>query len=363
MVHHKPRPLSQIIGLSGALTLAAASAHAIDKMPDYQSVAKVEDELYMVNEVYNGRGKVMLGKLELPDDAQVASRTPIYQDNSFCTIVYPQRTLTYYAHGYEPLEIKRGKLVSSKVYDAGEHAFTKARSSDLRELEAKITAHSGDRPAPDITVALTIHNDAYLFADHGHAGSCTLTVVVDKKKIKAGDEITFEDLSRIPYVLELSAPGYVEQSIDIDPRANRDIDLGEITLEPGLEFRISYLARVRGKDGQWKANRSVQTDTILCNGSNELRFTDERDGLGNRLELRLKPKDDGAQASFFYYGKENFRDLGEFNGEDFPDWDSGKLTRSRGQPYMMLEDQHLYFMDIKDINDTDIQLMFWVERA
>src|SRR5207247_1945062 len=56
----------------------------------------------LVKQLWDGKGKVVVGKLEIPpevDPRQIASRTMLLNDGWFAARLYAGRTLTFRAHG------------------------------------------------------------------------------------------------------------------------------------------------------------------------------------------------------------------------------------------------------------------------
>ncbi len=338
---------------------AAGLAQLQATLPAYESAEYIPEELESVNDYWDGRGRVIVGKVNKPEGAITCSRAPIEDDGSFCTALYPGRTLIFYANGYAPLVVDKWTKIQPKVFDAGTVSFEKAAPEDLRSLQAKVSLET---PTGDtqISYRLRLHNDAYLFDDHGHAGSCTITVTVKTKKLAPGQTFSAEGLSRIPYYLELSAPGYIEQKIDIDPEQSGAIDLGDITLQRAPEFRITYKARTRQDGGPWAGGDDVKTTDLVCTGADEFLFTDTRDGLGNKLSLRMKPKGGDVEASFYYYTNA-FYDLGKTSSDALPAWQDIDLGRRSGSPRMDMQSGHLYYFKVEDIHETAIQLLFHLE--
>lgn len=326
--------------------------------PNYLAMKQVDTELNaFIKSFWRGQGMVIVGRVAPPPDAKVTTRTQFFSDGSYCTALYPGRKLIFFAHGYDPLQITRAAEIATNVFDAGIVRFMAADPSNIRTLKAIVTANSTNRADLSITCVLRIRNNEYLLGDAGDRGGASLQVDVETRKILPSDTIQFSRLSRIPYILSITAPGYIRKDMEIDPKQNGEIDLGNIALEPASRFNISYRARVRQKGGVWIADAVTQTATVVCNGETQFMFSNERDGLGNSLALRLHPRAEGVEASFFYKKPASFFQLesgsiDEFAGKDI---DVGGV---KGMATAILQDGKLYFFRIADINGTDIELLF-----
>lgn len=326
--------------------------------PNYISMNRVESELHAIDSIWQGRGHVVVGKIENMSRDAIASRTRLLPDGSFVTRLYPGRTLTFYAHGYDALTPPESSEVQEKVYDTGTISFQRTAPENLRSLKA-IVSVSGAKNALEtpVKVRLYILNDAYLYRDHGYAGD-PISVTVDTLTMASGGSFSFSGLSPIPYRIELTCPGFIKQDILIDPEATGTIDLGEIEMQaaPVVEFR--YRARIKQKDQDWLTDQEVKSATVECNGSNEFQFTAQRDGIGNKLKLRLSPTTNGIESSFFFW-EDSFYDLGEVDIDSIETFSSLSLTDDMtAQHRILLQDGHLYLFRIKNVHQTDIDLLF-----
>ena len=348
-----------LVGLCVLISGCATLRHG--KKPDYLAMSQVSDGIEFMEKIWEGKGRVVVGRLEMPRDAEVASRISTCDDGSYCTPLYPERRLVFYAHGYDPLEITRVSTVSTDVYDAGSRHFVKARANDMRQLQGQVTLSRSKKGDVPITCTLQIRNDDYLWEDCGHQCGAPIAVDAESKTLASTQPFIFENLSRIPYVLVVSAPGYIQQELEIDRGQTGVIDLGNVVLQKAKALRVSYISRVRQKGGEWIGDNRVKTARITCDGVAELAFSDQRDGLGNSLELRMNPRGKEVEASFFFYN-DGFYSLGELGPEGIPAWDKVDVASRRGSPSIVLEDGHLYLFKIDDVNGTDIQLLFHVEK-
>ncbi|MCF6312625.1 MAG: hypothetical protein L3J39_09265 [Verrucomicrobiales bacterium] len=122
----KPLTTTIIIVLLAA-QLSGCGQNAINSADfDYESISVVKEEQSGVKSRWHGKGKVIIGRLDMPNNAKIATRTPIYNDGSFCTALYSERKLIFYAHGYEPLWVH--KSLTSPVSDKMAGNGSEARS-------------------------------------------------------------------------------------------------------------------------------------------------------------------------------------------------------------------------------------------
>lgn len=339
----------------------APADDAMAPPPNYVSMRDVQDERQFIQRIWDGDGIVIVGQLEIPTDASISTRIPIYEDGSYCTALYRGRKLTFFAHGYDPLEVPHFSQIATNVYDAGTQHFARAKPEDMRTLRGSVTT-SGGETATIMDCTLQIRNHEYLWQDHGNRCGAPITVTVDSTTLDSGMPFVYNNLSRLPYVLVITAPGYIKKEIKIDQKLDDVIDLGKITLAPALSYRITYRARVRQDGGKWIGENETQTSTISCDGDSEFLFSKQRDGLGNSLELRMRPNEKGVEASFFYYQGNSFHELGQMSSSALPTWDSVDTAILKSDSRVLLEDGHAYYFTIEDINGTDIQMVFQIER-
>ena len=331
----------------------------------------IEDEKKSVQRIWNGQGVVVVGKIKDHDKFQISSRTPIYKDGSFCTAIYRNRELIFFSHGFEALlafnkvkvldALRNAKEGEIPLINVGEIAFKKSTQESLRTLQGKITLK--DAPSKDHTATLTliVQNNKYLFQDHGNSGGATLRQKALDTKVKSGEIFKFQELSKIPYLLKIESKGYVSQYSEFDENFNGDVNFGNIVLFPAPTLKISYRARVKKNNGEWIEDKKDNEITIACNGESNFVFSKLKDGLGNGLDLRIRPDDDGVKASFFYHQKNSFYNLGKINLHNIQDWNVNLLGLD-GDTKAYLQKGHTYFFNIKSINKTQIELLFKVEE-
>lgn len=333
--------------------------------PEYDSMSDVTNAFEHIHLCGWGffKGRVVVGKLEKPKDARIAARMPFHDDGSYCTALYSGRKIMFYAHGYDPIHVVSTNLVDPGVIDAGVSIFNKSKPENLRTLETRINVDKPEILSTPIKAALSINNYDYLWEDHGYRCGARRIVQVASKKAEPGEPIQFGGLSRIPYYLNLSAKGFISQKIKIDPAASGTIDLGTLKLLSATTLKITYRTRIRKNGKKWQTDETYKTGTIICNGQNEFKFTDLRDGLGNSLELRFEPKENGTvEASFFHWDENNFRTLGNIKASDAPDFSDIDIETYEGRAYLPVAENELYLFRKHEVNDTDIEILFLAER-
>lgn len=305
--------LSTVVLFSSTL-FALTTGEDVPTVPDalIQKYAAAKSIPAEYQKHFREKGDVWVGRLVTPSDARVASRTAVLRDGSFATALYPGRQLVFYAHGYDPLRVEHGEEIMPSVRDAGELMFTRTAPEKLRVLKgtAKLAnAAANQTTEPQISSALLLINNDYLYRDHGHRGGL-VQVKVQEIKLTPGAPFRFDGISPLlPYSIKFSAPGFITQTRTIDPAAVGEVELHTIELQaaPVLNFRYLSQLNLDARDS-WKA-AEVTEKSVVCDGDNEFVYTDQRDRLRNRLYLRLKPGEDGVKASFWAYPSE-FRDLG-----------------------------------------------------
>ena len=341
--------------LAGCATLSRRSA------PDYESLDQVAGEQEFIDNIWSGQGRAIIGRLQLPQEEQVASRIPFRADGSYCTALYPGRRLTFYAHGYAPLEIVAKNRLAPRLWDAGTQHFVPAAATDRRQIRLRGAFPTTSADSPPITAMLVIRNHDSLWHDDGNRCGAAIEVVAKTRTLAAGQIVEFDNLSRLPYVLVLTAPGHVKQELAISPEQSGTIDLGTAVLEPARRFRLAYKVRIRRDGGPWHDDGAFHTADVSCDGDEEFRFTNLRDGLGNGLELRLRPDGPDVEASFFFHKENSFYDLGPADPDALPGWEEVDVSARTGAVRLPLRAGHLHYFTVDDVNGTDVRLLFRAE--
>lgn len=331
---------------------------------------EIENEKRFINRVWKGNGIVVVGKIKNHQNYKTASRIPIQNDGSFCTAVYKSRELIFLCHGYEPLTAVNNQQIKAALQQKngdeipliklGEIEFTKSPEDSLRSLKGKIDLQDAPAGEQESTLTLFVQNDKYLWEDHGNEGGAVIRQTALITKVKPGQNFHFDKLSRLPYLLKIESPGYISQYTHFDEKFSGEVHFGNIVLFPAPFLEISYRARIRKNGGQWIEDKKDSKTKILCNGEASFLFSKLKDGLGNVLDLRIRPDDDGVKASFFYHRQNSFYKLGKMDLKDL-NWDVN-LHGLKGDTKAYLNKGECYYFNIKDINGTEIQLIFKVEE-
>ena len=306
----------------------------------YQAESMIEREFGNLQRW--GGGIVVVGQVEIPDGTPVASRTTLLADGSFATALYPGRRVAFYAHGYDPLVIDTRNEVKPHVHDVGTHRFIRTESNETRTLSGTI---SGPVEGT-VRLQLSLRNEAYLGRDHGHWGGRPV-VPVERKGAVSGETFAFEGLSAVPYLLKVSAPGFVSQDFEVDPVDRGRIDLGEIRMTPARRVAFEYVSQFDVK------NLTAQTDVysaeVVADGENRFVYTGERDSLGNEFFLTLEPGDTGVAVRHRWHPYEPY-DLGPASLEPLldPVTLTRKLNSLEPSRALTLRDGHVYFFCNED---------------
>lgn len=332
---------------AGCATKPPDPTPSSQRTPDYMSLQNLDKEIRFAERWREG-GTVVMGRIDLPSDAKVTSRTRIFPDGSFAAAVAPGRQIVFYAHGYDPLR--------AKVYDAGNLSFSRAASENSRTVKCTISLTEPDEDA-QATIQLMIYNHSFLFQDAGHSGG-HVELVAETKKASDKQTVVFDGLSRNPYKLVFTAPGYIQRCEIIDPKKDGLVDLGQIDMFKAKTLEITYRARVRQNGGPWATDDRPQRATIVCDGASELEFSDLRTGLGGKLHLLLLPRGNDV-AAYFPYSWTTFYPLDSESIHNLSDFDSIVFDESvEADNEIMLENNGLYFFRAIDLDGTDVELVF-----
>jgi hypothetical protein len=232
---------------------------------------------------------------------------------------------------------------------------------DLRSVRCSVSFSEPVDRDMAATIQLVVHNDSSIHRGSGYRGG-TIEVVADTRSASDGRSVHFDGLSRIPYTVVFTAPGYVKRVMAIDPDQDGEIDLGNITLLRAATYEITFRSRVRRNGGEWIADSHPRKATIACDGLSMLRFTDMRTGLGGRLHIHLLPRENEV-AAWFPYSWATFHALDAGSVHDLEDFDSIVVDESvEADNGITLENDGLYFFRAIDLNGTDVELLFQPKR-
>ncbi|MEO0415031.1 MAG: hypothetical protein AAF226_08785, partial [Verrucomicrobiota bacterium] len=93
-------------------------------LPEYTSVREIDRAMRMVRSVWDGDGRVIVGKIAPLPLTSISARVPV-RGGRFTASVAGGRTLTFYAHGYDKLVVDSLDEIRDRVVDAGVIKFAK----------------------------------------------------------------------------------------------------------------------------------------------------------------------------------------------------------------------------------------------
>ena len=269
---------------------------------------KANQELSRTKGIWWGKAHVVVGQVRLEepsDELQIVSRTQILDDGYFAAFLAPSRTLSFRAHGYEPLDITppsdAGKLVR-----VGENVMEKTPRDQLASLKGRVVGPDAVSSGK-AKVLLKVDWAPPIWLDEGRECASVAQSVVESRQISFGEEFIFNGLSPIPYEIEITSEGYNSVSRTVTPQRGETMVVEDIQMSGSPQVRLTWIA-------QFDAPTEIQgknttSKTIVCDGDSTFLFTDERDELGNKLHLYLLPTDKGVESYFWYTGS-SFHDLG-----------------------------------------------------
>jgi hypothetical protein len=363
------RRTKQLIGENAALhqvaTIEPLLLESYTGLPErYQNDAKREQEMFL-DRIWQGAGHILAGRIVLEAaDHVISSRAALRRDGSFCVALYPSRQFVIYAHGYEPLVLTPPTTTNYPIVYYGDIRMTRLPAAELASVKGVIPSNSEISTNEDVTnVRLELDMPPPIWGDWGCEGSSGgFTSTTEERNLGAGP-FQFTGLSPTPYRLIVFRKGYVMQSIPVTPSRKDVIDLDEIVLQKAKILVFRYISRTRTSGGDWNEQTDIRSITVTCDGHSGFDFTDKKDGLGNRLALRLTPEGQDVRASFFFYSK-TFYDLASIKLEEI-----GDLTKVEEivpsldpQPNALLKSGNCYAFRPRDINGVDVDLLFSVEE-
>ncbi len=190
---------------------------------------------------------LVTGKLRVEgkrDLSGVAAKTPFLKDGVFIQTLYPGKELRFVQHGYDLLGIylPRNMKIGSKPLDFGELTLRKTNPARLTEATFSVELPEAGRPATAILSTGELPSP-FLREDLTENKIKTHQTIVSKT-LRSGESATFRNLSKIPYELEITAPGCVRQK-KYFTGGRKNIDLGKIVLRPApvLTFQTRSTAR------------------------------------------------------------------------------------------------------------------------
>jgi hypothetical protein len=124
------------------------------------------------------------------------------------------------------------------------------------------------------------------------------------------EEFRFEKLSKFEYRLRISAPHCIVKEVPLLATRDKDFSVGNQTLVRSPLLVFNYVSQFTGMPPAETKQKAIE-----CDDHNKFLFTTQRDELGNKLDLRLHPKDGKVVAAFWFFPS-GFYDLGKTNLKD-----------------------------------------------
>jgi hypothetical protein len=334
---------------------------------DLQDIGKIQQEAH-VNTLWKGAGHVLAGRIVLENGDNILNcRSRILADGRFCVAVYRGRDFVVYAHGYEPLILTPPSSANYPVAYYGDIKMTRLPKAEFASVKGTLVDGTDvSTPGEMTTLRLILDQPPPIWADWGSEGSSIGFTPAAAEKTMGPGAFEFKGLSPSPYRLNVSRKGYIVQSLLLSPDRKEVIDLGNIVLQKARVLTFRYISRTRAAGGNWNEQSTVAVSSITCDGHSALHYTDAKDGLGNKLDLILAPKDHDVQASFFFGpGMESvFYDLGQGSVESIGIYSHAEdlVAHASPQPNVILQIGHCYLFSTTDVNRTDVDLLFQVDE-
>jgi hypothetical protein len=334
---------------------------------DLQHIGQIQQESH-VNRIWRGAGHVLAGRVVLENGDHIANcRSRLLADGSFCAAVYPGRDLVVYAHGYEPLILTPPSSPNYAIAYYGDITMTRLPEAELASVRGTLVLGPNASASGEMaTLRLMLDKPPPIWNDSGDEGSSIgFTPLVAEKQVGLG-AFEFKGLSPSPYRLNVSRTGYIIQSIPFSPDRKGVVDLGNIVLQKARVLTFRYLSRTRTAGATWVEQAGIAASSIICDGHTPLHYADAKDSLGNKLDIRLTPKDEGVEASFFFNpGTQSvFYDLGPGTVESLGIYSRAEelVAKATPQPNVILQTGHCYLFSATNINGADVDLLFQVNE-
>jgi hypothetical protein len=313
----------------------------------YMAAKRLPSELKSrVNRNFDGKGVILIGKIQKPDDAVISALVTIEKDGSFATAVAPNRELIFYAHGYYPIAVEPTNQLEGPLYDVGELVF-QPLEKDMQPSLTTIVVTRDTRFEQEIEARLIIEHRDFL-GSGGGTWQAWARPVVDTKTLSHGERVTFTGLGLNPYRLELWSDGYVVESMDVRPEASEQLDLGAMIVTPAKTFRIRYRGNFDLEQGDlWP---ELTTTEIVANGRTQFVFHRERHPKGYMKSSRMRLLPNPKQVEILYpVIPSEYYDLGNLDIEQMTreDLSIEMLEPKKLSRPVFLQSGHVYFMQNK----------------
>lgn len=322
-----------------------------------------ECEKYWINDIWNGRGTVVAGRVVADKplgDLGISTRMSLNSDGWFVAPVHQNSTLCVHSHGYQPLVYKPQK--TGTIDYAGELKLVKLPPGDLSTVQINVQFDEDEIEYAE--VSLEVGRTPRLLSDDGGFGKSGITRLIEERMVTKSGIVTFSGLSPFEYLLSIESPGCKKQTIEFTPTTDEIIDLGSRTLEQAKVLKFHYLPD--SPETLPKQSAQIQTEIITIDGVNTFDFSELQDDLGNSFYLRLNPTDKGAVIADYWFSPAWVYNLGKreaFGIEGIHSLDTIRNNESikerDGHP---LQAGYLYFFECPSHREFGTNCLFWMEE-
>lgn len=182
------------------------------------------------------------------------------------------------------------------LYDAGELVFEPLKP-ELQPSLTSIVVTRDTQFEQEIKARLIIEHRDFLGQDGG-TWQARYRPIVEEKRLRHGERVTFNGLGLNPYRLELWSEGYVVEVIDVRPDQAEAIDLDAQVITPAKTFRFRYIGNFNVTDeDNWPA---FKTEAIMANGKRQFVFHEERHPKGYLQRSRMRLTPNGQEVEILY---------------------------------------------------------------
>jgi len=165
----------------------------------------------------DGRGTVVYGQLAIAPETRkdIVSRVRVYPSGYFVAAIYEGRSLCFYRHGYEPIQIAVDSQ-SPRSMDVGKLQFKPMAADKTFSISGKIKV-SPELKSAKFTVSLIIPMPPQIFNDDGYQCGAVVAHKVADQIITAEQSYHFAGLLPIKYLLEIKSEKSILRQIFFYP--------------------------------------------------------------------------------------------------------------------------------------------------
>ena len=330
--------------MAGLLCLLSGCKQADMSLQEFPDDARQKARHWkttFVDQYWDGEGTVMYGRVRLADgkdDVPIVSRTAIYEGGYFAAAVHASRKLTFRAHGYAPIDIVHpGQL--GQLHNVGELVLRRTKKSEQGRISGTVQGLSVGEKAE---VTLRVFSAPPMWSDHGTEAGATSGYDVETVACVTGDRFQFDGVSLMAYQVVLRAVGYETIKKRLFLHHAPVYELGDLQLRPARVLSVDYVSQLT-PDTDLAEVEVLQT-TITCNGDSRFLFSDEVDSMGRARYLRIFPKREVVEASY-WMSPSSFTDLGAGTLTEILQTETAKhlLTHAQGSRTTYLRPGRVYF--------------------